>query len=185
LRTRFIALAALTVAVGCRNATSSVPQATVPTAPTVVVPGERATDFTARDIDGKTVRLRDFLGKNVVLLDFYTTFCEPCVAELPHLRRIYEQSKDKGFVVLAIAMDGPETIANVRGFVQRNNLEFPMLVDQDSRITAAYNPNKTAPFLVLIDGNGTVALTRVGYNPGDEEPLAKEIAKLLPPASTR
>lgn len=152
--------------------------------PGTVAPGDQAVDFTARDIDGKPVSLSTYLGKQVVLLDFYTTWCEPCVAELPHLKRIYEQEKDNGFVILAVAMDGPETIANVRGFVQRNNLGFPMLIDEDSRIAGAYNPQKTAPFLVLIDRKGKVVVTRAGYTPGDEGVLAKDIAKLLPAAAS-
>jgi len=76
--------------------------------------GATATDFQARDVDGKTIRLGNYLGKQAILLNFWQTWCEPCVAEFPHLRRMYESNKDKGFVIFGVAMDGPETIANVR-----------------------------------------------------------------------
>ena len=141
--------------------------------------GASASDFTARDIEGKTVKLSTYLGKEVVLLNFCATWCEPCVAEFPHMRRMYEANKAKGFVILAIAMDGPETVANVPAFARRNQLNFPMLTDEDSRIASLYNPKKSAPLSVLIDRSGKVAAIREGYNPGDEEFLAKDVAKAL------
>jgi len=141
--------------------------------------GASASDFTARDIEGKTVKLSTHLGKEVVLLNFCATWCEPCVAEFPHMRRMYEANKAKGFIILAIAMDGPETVANVPAFARRNQLNFPMLTDEDSRIASLYNPKKSAPLSVLIDKSGKIVSIREGYNPGDEEFLAKDVAKTL------
>src|SRR5579862_578191 len=74
--------------------------------------GASAPDFTASDVDGKTFRLSDHLGKSVVLLDFWSTFCEPCKAEFPHLRALYDEKKTRGLLVVGVAMDGPETIAD-------------------------------------------------------------------------
>ncbi len=146
-----------------------------------VATGASASDFTARDIEGKTVKLSTYLGKQAVLLDFCATWCEPCVAEFPHLRHLYDTNKDKGFIVLAVAMDGPETVANVPAFARRNQLNFPVLTDEDSHIAALYNPKKSAPLSVLIDKQGRVVAIREGYNPGDEEYLAKDVAKVLTP----
>lgn len=142
-------------------------------------PGTSAADFTARDIEGKTFKLSDHLGKDVILLNFCASWCEPCVAEFPHLRRMYEANKSKGFTILAVAMDGPETVANVPAFARRNQLNFPMLTDEDSRIASLYNPKKSAPLSVLIDRTGKISAIREGYNPGDEEFLAKDVAKAL------
>jgi peroxiredoxin len=141
--------------------------------------GGMASDFAARDIEGKTVRLSDYLGKQAVLLDFWTTFCEPCLAEIPHLRRIYDEEKGKGFVVIAISMDGPETVADVPSFAKRNGMLFPVLLDEDSHIVSIYNPKKSAPLSVLIDRNGRVFRVREGYNPGDERFVQADIDKVL------
>lgn len=146
--------------------------------------GASATDFTARDVEGKTVKLSQYLGKQAILLDFCATWCEPCVAEFPHLRRLYDANKDKGFVILVVAMDGPETVANVPAFAKRNQLNFPVLTDDDSRIASIYNPKKSAPLSVLIDKQGRVTAIREGYNPGDEEYLAQDVAKVLDGAAT-
>jgi peroxiredoxin len=145
--------------------------------------GATATDFSAQDLDGRTVRLSSYLGKQAVLLDFWQTWCEPCLQEFPHLRRMYDANKAKGFVVLGIAMDGPETVANVAAFAKRNMLNFPVLLDEDSHVAAIYNPKKSAPLSVLIDKTGRIAAIREGYNPGDEEYLAKDVAKVLEPSA--
>lgn len=141
--------------------------------------GATASDFSARDIDGRTVKLSTHLGKQAILLNFWQTWCEPCVAEFPHMRKLYEANKDKGFVMFGIAMDGPETVANVPAFAKRNQLNFPVLLDEDSHVAQIYNPKKSAPLSVLIDKSGKIAAIREGYNPGDEEYLARDVAKVL------
>jgi peroxiredoxin len=144
-----------------------------------------ASDFTARDTEGNAVRLSKHLGKDVILLSFCATWCEPCVAEFPHLRKLYDARKGDGLVLFAIAMDGPETVANVSAFARRNQLTFPMLTDEDSRIASLYNPKKSAPLSVLIDKSGRIARIREGYNPGDEELLAKDVAEVLAAGAAR
>jgi peroxiredoxin len=141
-----------------------------------------ASDFSARDVDGKTLRLSDYLGKQAVLLDFWSTYCEPCLAEMPHLRKIYDEQKAKGFVVIAVSMDGPETVAEVPSFTKRNGMIFPVVLDEDSHVAQIYNPKKTAPLSVLIDKTGKVYRVREGYNPGDEKLVEADVLKVLEPA---
>jgi peroxiredoxin len=141
--------------------------------------GTLAPDFTARDVDGNTFRLSDHLGKQVVLLDFWSTFCEPCKAEFPHLRAMYDRDKARGLLVVGVAMDGPETVADVPAFVRRFEVNFPVVMDDDSRIASLYNPKKSMPLSVIIDKTGRVAVVREGYNPGDERQVASDVAAAL------
>jgi peroxiredoxin len=171
---RHIALALLLGMTGC-----SEPKTAASGAGDTAKQGTPAPDFTARDLEGKTFRLSDHLGKNAILLDFWQTFCEPCKAEFPHLDELYRKNKDKGFIVVGVSMDGPETLAEVPGFVKRYNLTFPVVTDEDSRVASLYNPRKSAPLAVLIDKSGKVVVVREGYNPGDEELVAKDVAKVL------
>ena len=139
-----------------------------------------APDFTARDIDGSTFRLSDHLGDgHVVLLDFWSTYCEPCKAEFPHLRAMYDREKARGLLVVGVAMDGPETVADVPAFVKRFGVDFPVVLDDDSRIASLYNPKKSMPLSVLIDRAGRIAVVREGYNPGDERLVAADVAGAL------
>ncbi len=142
-------------------------------------PGTRATDFTVRDTKGRTLRLSDYLGRKAILLDFWATYCEPCLAEMPHLEKMYEENKDRGFVVIALAMDGPETVAEVPSFVARNGLTFPVALDADSHVASIYNPKSSAPLSVLIDKQGNVVRVREGYNPGDEALVEADVARAV------
>jgi peroxiredoxin len=141
--------------------------------------GTQATDFAVRDTKGRTVRLSDYLGKEVVLLDFWATYCEPCLGEMPHLEAMYEANKAKGFVIIALAMDGPETVAEVPSFAVRNGLTFPVAADADSHVASIYNPKSSAPLSVLIDRSGNVVRVREGYNPGDEALVAEDVARAV------
>lgn len=143
-----------------------------------------APDFTSRDVQGKTFRLSDHLGREVVLLDFWSTFCEPCKAEFPHLRALYDENKAKGFLIVGVAMDGPETVSDLPAFVKRYQINFPVVSDEDSRIASEYNPKRSMPLSVLIDRDGKIAVVREGYNPGDEKLVAADVAKALDPASS-
>jgi peroxiredoxin len=141
--------------------------------------GAPAPDFAARDLGGRPLRLRDHLGKDVVLLDFWSTFCEPCRAEFPHLRSMYDQERPRGFLVVAVAMDGPETAADVPAYVRRMDIDFPVVVDEDSRIASLYNPKRSMPLSVLIDRAGRIAVVREGYAPGYEKLVAADVARAL------
>jgi peroxiredoxin len=141
--------------------------------------GTVAPDFTARDVDGKTFRLSDHLGKEVILLDFWSTFCEPCKAEFPHLSALYAGGRPKGLLVVGVAMDGPESVAGVPAFVKRHEVGFPVVLDDDSRIASLYDPKKAMPLSVLIGRDGRIAVVREGYNPGDEKLVEADVAKAL------
>lgn len=142
-------------------------------------PASRAPDFSLPALDGKTVRLSDYAGNSVVLLDFWSTTCDPCLAEMPHLVDLYKRYKDKGFVVLAVSLDGPESRAQVSSVAHDKEMIFPVLLDEETTVTARYNPKRELPYAVLIGKNGSILHRRGGYQPGDEKTLADEIEKAL------
>src|SRR4051812_18537920 len=164
-----------TASCGAENAQSSGPQASG--TPSSTQSGENkpggakasAPDFSLQSTDGKTVRLSDYLGKSVVLIDFWSTTCDPCMAEMPHLVELYKAKKDKGFVILAVSLDGPESLAAVNRVVHDKNMIFPVLLDQETSVVARYNPKKEMPYAVLIDRAGNIVHKRAGYVPGDEK----------------
>ena len=141
--------------------------------------GALASDFTLRDTDGRQVHLSDYLSKDVVLIDFWATWCVPCEAELPQLEKLYQDYKDRGFVVLGVAMDGPETIAQVSPFARRYNLSFPVLLDDETKVVGVYNPKRTAPLSVLIDRRGQIARVRSGFSSGDEKLIEEDVSSLV------
>jgi peroxiredoxin len=138
-----------------------------------------APDFTARDVEGRTFRLSDHLGKEVVLLDFWSTFCEPCKAEFPRLREMYAKDRARGLLVVGVAMDGPESVAEVPAFVKRYSVDFPVVLDEDSRIASLYDPKKSMPLSVLVARDGHIARVREGYNPGDDALIEADVLRAL------
>lgn len=138
-----------------------------------------ARDFTLRDIRGRPVRLSDHLGEGVVVLNFWATWCGPCAVELPELQRLHRAYRANGLRVIAITMDGPETMANVAPLVRRHGLEFPVLLDEETRVVGTFNPKRTAPFTVFLRPDGTIAKTREGYAPGDERAIEADVRALL------
>ena len=135
---------------------------------------------------GGSVSLSDYLGKNVVLLDFWSTTCDPCMVEMPHLVAMYEKYKDQGFVVLAVSLDGPESLSQVQSIVHDKRMSFPVLLDQETKVIARYNPKRDMPFAVLIDKSGAIVEKRAsGDSPrrhfcGSAHSGTKTVATLKP-----
>jgi peroxiredoxin len=161
--------AALLLASGCGAEAGTAGPAATASAP----------DFSLPSTEGRTVHLSDYLGKNVVLIDFWSTTCDPCMAEMPHLVELYKKHKDKGFVVLAVSLDGPESLAEVNRVVHDKGMVFPVLLDQETTVVARYNPKREMPFSVLIDKTGAIVKKRAGYTPGEEKGVAEDVEKAL------
>jgi peroxiredoxin len=142
--------------------------------------GAVAQDFSAPDVNsGTTFQLGDHLGKEVILIDFWATWCQPCLAEMPHLESLWEKYRSRGFLVVAVSMDSADQLADVPAFAKRNQMNFPVLTDEDSSIASVYNPRKSAPLSVIIDKAGHITAVREGYNPGDESYVEKDVLKAL------
>jgi peroxiredoxin len=137
-----------------------------------------APDFSLPALDGTTVRLSDYRGK-VVLIDFWSTTCNPCLAEMPHIVDLYKKQKDRGLVVLAISRDGPESRAQVSSTAHEREMIFPVLLDEETTVSAQYNPKGELPFSVLVGKDGSVTWKRAGYQPGSETQITTEVEKAL------
>ncbi|MBK8252844.1 MAG: TlpA family protein disulfide reductase [Polyangiaceae bacterium] len=140
--------------------------------------GAAAPDFTLPALDGSTVHLSDYKGK-VVLIDFWSTTCDPCLAAMPHLVDLYKKNKEKGFVILAISLDGPESRAAVSSVAHDKEMIFPVLLDEETSVVAQFNPKREMPYSVLVAKDGTVAWKRAGYQPGSEATVTAEVEKAL------
>ena len=139
----------------------------------------RPPDFELPKLGGGMVRLSDHLGKDVVLIDFWATFCEPCLTALPHLEKLYRKHRTNGLVILGVTIDGPDSVSQVRAEVMKLGLTFPILLDQETRAMALYNPKTAAPYSVLIGRDGSILRRREGYSSGDGSPLDSDVERAL------
>ena len=138
-----------------------------------------ASDFTLRTTEGDTFRLGDHLQGEVIVMSFWTSFCPSCKNELTQLEGLYEELEASGLLVVAVALDPPETIADVRTVSQRLGFTFPVVLDEESRVAGLYNPRGTTPFTVIIDGAGRRVWAHEGFVPGDLEELEGKVRGLL------
>ncbi len=127
---------------------------------TRVQPGEKVPDFTAYTIDGKKVKLSQFRGK-VVLINFFTTWCGPCLREMTELEKeIWQPYRDKGLVVLAIGRE--ETRDKLVPFRDEKKLTFTILPDPDRKIFSQF-ATQYIPRNFLIDRKGQLIYSNIGY----------------------
>lgn len=135
-----------------------------------------APDFSGRLLDGSRFHLREALGKRIIVVDFWATWCAPCVKMLKKLQALHESDPD--VLVLAVSIDDASSMAKVGQLIQGKGYTFPVLLDPDSAILRLYNPSLEVPYSFVIDRQGRVAYTHSGYVPGDEKALLDRIASL-------
>ena len=138
-------------------------------------------DFELPKLGGGSERLSSHFGKDVVLVDFWATFCKPCLRAMPDLDALYRARKPQGFVVLGVSIDGPGSTAEVQAEVARLGVSFPILLDAESRAVSLYNPRASAPFSVLIGRDGRVLAKREGYTTGAHDALERDVDAALKP----
>jgi len=115
-------------------------------------------DFTANTLNGDVVRLSDYHGQ-VVMLNFWATWCPPCRAEMPAIERAYEHYRDQGLVVLAIN-DG-ERATEITPFAQAFALQFPVVLDTERRLQDVFAITGY-PTSLFIGRDGSLYATHVG-----------------------
>lgn len=131
-------------------------------------PGDFAPKFTLEDLDGNQRKLSDFRGK-VVLLNFWATWCVPCLQEMPELERVYRVLKDQGVVVLAVGVQ--DTLENLRSFRDKNNITFPILHDSAALVKTRYDV-RGFPESFVIDRAGKMVMFQ---DPETDMPVVKLI----------
>jgi peroxiredoxin len=137
--------------------------------------GKDAPAFTLSGLDGKQVNSADFKG-SVVVVDFWATWCGPCVASLPQLDEIYKNLKSSGLKVFAL--DQQEDKPTVQKWVTDNKLSIPALLDSDGKVGQAYGA-QAIPETVVIGKDGKIRKVVVGASPENEQALRDAINKAL------
>jgi len=146
--------------------------------------GDQAPDFELPDLKGETVHLAEINADRPVLVSFWATWCVPCPEEMKHLQRFYDQYREAGFTILAISIDGTKTVSKVKSFVQGRRFTYPVLLDTNNDVKRRYHV-KAVPTVYLLAPGGEVVYHHVGYRPGDELALGKQLESVMQAHATR
>lgn len=133
-------------------------------------------DFTLKKLDGSAFRMADVRGKQVVLVDFWATWCAPCVKYLKKLQELKERYPD--VLVVTVSIDDSSSQSKVAQLVQGKGYDFMVLLDPDTSVCRMFNPQAGVPYTMIIDRKGELAYSHAGYLPGQEKELARRIEEL-------
>jgi peroxiredoxin len=136
-----------------------------------------APDFTLASRAGKPVSLTQYKGQ-VVMINFWATWCGPCRQEMPHLEAIHKKYSKMGFTMLGVNVEPDSKAADAWLSKQGTPVSFPILFDTDSKVSKLYSV-AGMPSTVIVDRKGKVRVLHKGYKPGDENEYLNSIRALI------
>jgi len=134
--------------------------------------GLRAPDFSLQTLDGKTFRLSELAGQ-AVLINYWTTWCIPCKAELPILEKLHQEYQQKGLMIVSVNAIDQDSMDKVQGLVDQLSMTFPVLLDQGGQFANLYKA-MFFPTTVLVDASGVIREINLGDSTEDELRLSLE-----------
>jgi thiol-disulfide isomerase/thioredoxin len=138
-------------------------------------PSGPAPQFTLEARGGSKISLTQYKGQ-VVMLNFWASWCGPCRQEMPLLENIYKKYGKMGFTLIGVNVE-PDSKA-AEGFLKQTPVSFPVIYDKDSTVSKAYDVSGM-PSTVIIDRKGNIRVLHRGYKPGDENEYQDSIRTLV------
>ncbi|MFB6342950.1 TlpA disulfide reductase family protein [Saccharicrinis sp. FJH62] len=135
-------------------------------------------DIEMKSTDNKWVNLQDQLGEKLTIIDFWATWCKPCLNAMPKINSIYESYKNKGVNVIGISVDSPRNHSKVKPLLSSLKITYPVLFDMDEDLKNELNVS-VMPTLCILNSEGKLIYMHEGFTPGDEEKIKEEIEKHL------
>jgi peroxiredoxin len=166
-----MALAMALVCACAKDKAESTPEET-----NLIQVGQLAPDFTVQTLDGNTFSLSANRGK-VVLVNWFATWCGPCIKEMPHLQSdVWERFRGENFAMVSVARG--ETLQVVQPFVLKHEATWPFALDPERKAFAVY-AESFIPRNYVIDRDGQVLFQSQGYNPEEFAEMVEVIAREL------
>jgi len=135
----------------------------------------KATDFTLKSRSGKNIKLSELRGQ-VVMINFWASWCGPCRQEMPLLEALYKKYHGLGFTLLGVNVEQDSSKANA--YLRDVSVSFPILYDTKNSVSKTYNIS-AMPSTVMVDRDGNMRYLHHGYKPGYEKEYEKQIKALI------
>ncbi len=137
--------------------------------------GQPAPDFALKSSTGENLRLSEFRG-DVVMINFWATWCGPCRQEMPLLDELYNRYERVGFNLFGVNIDDDSRRA--MAMIEELGVDFPVLFDDRKEVSRLYEV-EAMPVTVIVDRQGTVRFVHHGYKPGYEDKYLDQVRSLL------
>ena len=124
-----------------------------------------APEFNLPALSGERIQLTALLEKGPVLLDFWATWCKPCIKAMPKLEEIHAKYADRGLTVLGVNEDGPRGQNRIRPFLRGRNITFPIAIDADGSVMQRMQV-RALPTTILIAPDREIVLREAGLSDG-------------------
>lgn len=134
---------------------------------------------TLKTIEGKTINTADLAkdGKPVII-DFFATWCKPCIRELTAIADVYEDwQAETGVTLIAVSIDQAQNVKKVKPLVDNHAWPYEVLLDTNSDFKRALGA-QMVPFTIIVDGKGVIVYKHNGYIDGDEDELIEKVREL-------
>ena len=181
-RTLFLIIAAVILAAGCRPAAAPVAVGNkpvsvngVPVKDAQAQPLKPVTEMSWTGFEGNVQKLKDLNGK-VVLLDFWATYCPPCIEEIPHLMELKAKHGADNLVVIGLHVGGEEDRPKVPEFVEKLKITYPLAYPEDALTAYIFGQDSAIPQTALFDRKGKLVKKITGFNAAIKAELDESVA---------
>lgn len=131
-----------------------------------------------KTLDGVSTTLADEITGELVVLDFWTTWCKPCIRSIPKLITLAEKYDESQVQFIGVNEDSPRNVNKVKPMVKSLKIPYKVVLDTDQLLLSDLNVN-AFPTLIILDKEARVLYTHVGFSQGDEQALEDKINELL------
>ncbi len=135
-------------------------------------------NFRLKNLNNRTVSFNSLKGEQFTVIDFWATWCKPCVKSIPKLVEMSDEFEDQGVQFIGISIDGPRNLAKVKPFARSLGMNYPILLDVNSEVMAKLSV-RAVPTLLIVNANNEIVYVHEGYKAGEETEIREKILKLL------
>ena len=128
--------------------------------------------------DNQNVLISDIRGEKLTIVDFWATWCKPCLIAIPELVNIQKEFESEGVQLIGINIDSPRNKSKIKPFANARGLNYPVLLDENQEMMAEMNV-VLVPTLIIFDKDGNQVFTHEGFVPGDQDIIREKIIEFL------
>ena len=140
---------------------------------------KKAPNFILKQLNNKSYQLNDHMGKGPIIVNFWATWCAPCLSEMSEFKPLYDDYNEKGLEMLSISVDPMSKKSKIKRLVKRYKFPYKILLDPAKNVYNKFQV-KNVPQIFVMDESGHIIYEHVGYNKKSVQEVTDIIKNLLP-----